>query len=536
MAPSRPGFKQRSPSLPKNSKFAGASVQPASEQFPVSHLQMSACALAEQDLHKPVRTLDQPKNNLPSGLQGSISVLECSSEMVPEESSSPLQSPVKDSGNNEFERQTIWQLREKFGTGYTTDYAVLGRSSLFALYNELMMLAEQIQCHDVLDPVGLGGPLAEGTTVVLRGHTGFWVGINNKNEIVCNKTDRSSAAAFTVKGVSTQNLGENFGHDSHVELKLMSEQFNDEIFLGIGTDVILCEPLSSQGHVTDTQFTMLSHGCRTIMSGQPIQIRSLSSGKTLEVAGEVVRARTADHGTLQRIVVEKVPVTSIQPTEPPYQSISLDDQAWLLHQGVCHALVDRQALADFLSSHLEGRLALLNAYAVVWEQAWSRNRIEQLDNCVNPSAPSRGSRKLTAKKLYDMFAGGVPEKDRANGDAFVDALRSFFAGALRMSRLEAACVQRVVEAFAAALVADTSFMDAFSASMLPVKDRKTYDTPELMIFGLAYLTTMLNTDLHNQQVSQKVFEHSKFIAAGKTCGMTHGFVQQVYRNIRKEEL
>merc|ERR1740121_3142761 len=101
-----------------------------------------------------------------------------------------------------------------------------------------------------------------------------------------------------------------------------------------------------------------------------------------------------------------------------------------------------------------------------------------------------------------MFSG-ISADDKTNGDVFTDALRSYFASALHMSQLEADCVQRVVEAFAQALVNDKAFLDPFTAPMLPEKERKTYRTPEEVIFGLAYTTMMLNTDAHSTQVAQK---------------------------------
>merc|ERR1740130_2316020 len=122
-----------------------------------------------------------------------------------------------------------------------------------------------------------------------------------------------------------------------------------------------------------------------------------------------------------------------------------------------------------------------------------------------------------------MFSG-INEDDKANGDMFSDALRSYFATALRMSQLEADCVQRVIEAFAAALVNDKPFSEAFSLSMLPEKERKTYCTPEEVLFGLAYTTMMLNTDAHNTQVTQKMWDTKKFVAAGKDCGVTSGLM------------
>merc|ERR1719436_1919288 len=107
-----------------------------------------------------------------------------------------------------------------------------------------------------------------------------------------------------------------------------------------------------------------------------------------------------------------------------------------------------------------------------------------------------------------MFSGMTPE-DRNNGNLFTSALRSFFATALRMSQLEADPVQRVIEAFAEALVSDASFLECFASSMLPEIERKTYRTPDEVLFGLTYTTLMLNTDMHNKQVAQRNVGHQK---------------------------
>jgi len=106
-----------------------------------------------------------------------------------------------------------------------------------------------------------------------------------------------------------------------------------------------------------------------------------------------------------------------------------------------------------------------------------------------------------------------------------------------MSQLEANPVQRVIEAFADALVADKAFLESFTASMLPEEERKTYRTPEEVIFGLTYTTVMLNTDLHNEQVAQKMFDVKKFTGApAKDCGVTGGLMMQIFKHIQKEEL
>ena len=45
--------------------------------------------------------------------------------------------------------------------------------------------------------------------------------------------------------------------------------------------------------------------------------------------------------------------------------------------------------------------------------------------------------------------------------------------------------------------------------------RQTYRTPDEVLFGLAYTTLMLNTDMHNKQVS-KLWRHKKSNRKGST--------------------
>merc|ERR1712151_891560 len=128
-------------------------------------------------------------------------------------------------------------------------------------------------------------------------------------------------------------------------------------------------------------------------------------------------------------------------------------------------------------------------------------------------------------------------QDKKNGDVFMSALRSFFADSLRVSQLEANNVMRIVEAFAAALVADATFLQVFSVSMLPEAERKVYRSPEEVLFGLTYTTMMLNTDAHNKQVGQKMFDKKKFVEkAGRDCGVRCALMSRIYQRVVEEEL
>eukprot|EP00929_Paragymnodinium_shiwhaense_P089056 TRINITY_DN49315_c0_g1_i1.p1 TRINITY_DN49315_c0_g1~~TRINITY_DN49315_c0_g1_i1.p1 ORF type:complete len:1277 (-),score=256.19 TRINITY_DN49315_c0_g1_i1:85-3915(-) len=130
----------------------------------------------------------------------------------------------------------------------------------------------------------------------------------------------------------------------------------------------------------------------------------------------------------------------------------------------------------------------------------------------------------------------VAPLERENGDLIVSALRSFFADALHVAQLEANNVMRIVEAFAAALVADKAFLNAFSPSMLPEDQRMVYKTPEEVLFGLAYTVMMLNTDVHSKQVKEGTWNQQKFVAAGKDCGVQAALMSQIFKRITENEL
>jgi len=97
-------------------------------------------------------------------------------------------------------------------------------------------------------------------------------------------------------------------------------------------------------------------------------------------------------------------------------------------------------------------------------------------------------------------------------------------------------VQRVVEAFAEALVSDRAFLDCFTASMLPEEERKEQKKTEDVIFMLTYMTIMINTDLHNHKVANKMWDVKKFVRAHRDCGVTTGLMNEIFKHIQKEEL
>lgn len=268
-------------------------------------------------------------------------------------------------------------------------------------------------------------------------------------------------------------------------------------------------------------------------------------------------------GTHQRISIEKSPAEGDVPPPCADAELAPDEKAWLFRRGVHFALVDKQQIAKFLSSHRPACKELLKTYTRLWEAEWRRGwsdvlrtGVEATDDSGSPGSRSTrdgrameasetsgaarpGSKAAPKKSKRDWIFGmvsSVSPEDKSNGNLFISALRSFFATALRMSQLEADPVQRVIEAFAEALVSDAGFLTCFTSSMLPEAERKTYRTPEEVLFGLTYTTLMLNTDLHNKQVAQKMWDTKKFVGAGKDCGVTGGLMMQIFKNVQKEEL
>jgi len=129
------------------------------------------------------------------------------------------------------------------------------------------------------------------------------------------------------------------------------------------------------------------------------------------------------------------------------------------------------------------------------------------------------------------------QEGNRNGDMLVDAMRSFFSDAIHMAHLEADEVQRLIEAFVEALISDASFLQCLSASLCSEKDRRSeYQTEEEILFGVTYMTIMLQTDLHNKNVIKKIWNPRKFMEAGKTISVTSGFMLQIYRNVKESPL
>eukprot|EP00927_Polykrikos_kofoidii_P041628 TRINITY_DN35482_c0_g1_i1.p1 TRINITY_DN35482_c0_g1~~TRINITY_DN35482_c0_g1_i1.p1 ORF type:complete len:1399 (-),score=183.56 TRINITY_DN35482_c0_g1_i1:81-4277(-) len=436
-----------------------------------------------------------------------------------------------------------------------------GEQSRKMLYEVLLMLCPQHRCSDVLDVVGLGGPVRVGDSIYLRGHAGRWIAIKG-TEVVCNKADRATATAFIIEG----KPGSTLKHGSKVAFRVSAppEQENgggdQQAPLGVIQRLCVNPTVSNSVRIItraenakceeDDMFAVQVDAPGTLMSGMPAYIKSLCASRIVDVEGEAVRARTQEKGTLQRIAIEKIP--SELPTACAPFDLKLEQKAWLLRRGVMQALVEKQSLAQFLSSHKAGSADLLKAYTRLWEEEWRAEWATVLNNLGgsddgsaspagrsgdsrSPKRPSSRPRSRTRDWIMDIFSG-ISHEDKVNGDMFMSAMRSFFAMALRMSQLEADPVMRVIEAFADALVSDEAFLQCFTPSMLPEKERKNYRTPDEVIFGLTYTTLMLNTDMHNKQVAHKTWDSKKFAAAGKGCSVTGGVMMQVFKNVQKEQL
>merc|ERR1712061_464863 len=78
----------------------------------------------------------------------------------------------------------------------------------------------------------------------------------------------------------------------------------------------------------DLQFIIQADGSETILSGMPVYLKAVGCGKMVEIVGDAVSARTKDCGTLQRIVMEKLP-DGATPVACPEQELSLEEKAWL---------------------------------------------------------------------------------------------------------------------------------------------------------------------------------------------------------------
>eukprot|EP00439_Symbiodinium_sp_Y106_P018864 s7812_g2.t1 len=359
------------------------------------------------------------------------------------------------------------------------------------------------------------------------------------------------------------------------------------------------------GSDTSMRFVAKTSSPAAVLSGTSVHFKSMATGKMMEVDGADVRARSNTEGTRQRIAVEKLAVDISLPEPSPDVDLTVEQKAWAYLQAAHCALVDRQNLARFLSSPKPHCKELLKAYTKLWESEWRvewrqtleipeesaasspGSRQSSRSNSAGPAATSDSSRprarsqsirrRMSRTDWILGMVGGVSSTadDKSNGNLFVSAMRSFFANAIKMSQLEAADpVQRVIEAFAEALVADAAFLSCFEASMLPEKEtrpqsseepcrgwgarlqqqanqdtrvgvfalvlrtvrqcaacrrllqkilvRQTYRKPDEVLFGLAYTTLMLNTDMHNKQVASKMWDSKKFVGAGKGCGVTGG--------------
>lgn len=452
------------------------------------------------------------------------------------------------------------------------------------LFELLGMLMAKERCPEALDPVGLGGIIKSGDNVMFRGHTGRWIGLKG-SDIVCNKPDRQSASQFVVEAKSTDLRSNCFALFRFIEAmdathgveasaasatggasaesgmsSAGSGGRNHRLGVSQNGDVRALQRREHRNVDMHMQFVVQLDSPGKIMSGMPIYLKSVALSKMIEVKGDKVRCRVQERGTLQRLVIEKVVDESDVPTPCPDMELSLAEKTWLLRRGVQFALLDKQHIASFLAGHKPGCKELLQSYTRMWEVEWRKEHAMSLgpaaagsdgspasaqSRTASPSDPSAKKEKAprstsrtraSTRDWLQELISGVSGDDKTNGDLFVAAMRSFFASALLLQQLEANPVQRVIEAFAEALVHDKGFLDAFSLSMLPEKERKTYRSSEEVIFGLCYTTLMLNTDAHNEQVSQKTWDAKKFVGAGKSCGVTGGLMMQIFKNITKEEL
>jgi len=411
------------------------------------------------------------------------------------------------------------------------------------LYQILAMLVVKYKCQDALDTVGLGGPLRPKDTVRFRGHTGRWIVAKDSGEVVCNGESRDSSTAFVLE--PSGRVDGNLQTGNVVSLQAVRRDGG-----ATSQQLGIVQPAGEVRlvHVGSADCTFIidvESATKKAYSGMPLFLKGKGSQKNIDVQTETVNARVQGRGTLQRINLDKIPAPDEIPEPAPERDFSDDMVCWLFRRGAQFALLDRQPLAAALSSHKGPAKDLLKAYTKLWKDEWKSTippdmfssaaasggrRISETDKKGRARSPSTWLGKLTGG------TGGSPI-DQANGDYFMMALRSYFATAIRMSQLEADCVQRVIEAFAMALAGDDDFMRSFRQSMRPEAERKVYKKEEDCLFGLAYMAIMLNTDAHNSQVAEKTWDLKKFVEdGGRDCGMTGGLMAQIFKLVAAEEL
>jgi len=400
------------------------------------------------------------------------------------------------------------------------------------LYECLTMITKSLKCIDCLETTGLAGEVQPNDTVYLRGHTGLYIGIKepkdpkDKRQVQCTMGTREEATPVTVN-----SGGEVVQDGAGVELYLSSREL-----LGVpeGGDMQMYDT-----QTPETQFVVHTEVPGVVLcSGQNLYLQSCT-GKYVAVHGSDVRSGTEERSTQQRLIMEKVPRDSDIPLGCPEATLTKNEEAWLFRRGVQYSLIDRQKFAKYVSLPKPDPQELIKVYAQLWENEWRTHCpivLAETDAVEGKDRKRRTRWNFGADRLFGMLshAGGI---DETNGDLLVDAFRSFFCNALRLSQLEADPVLRTIESFSAALMADPEFNKSFSQSMLPEAERPTYKNPEDVLFATTYMTLTINTELHNNAVGEKTFEDRKKLSeAAKTCGVTLGLMMQIYHNVSKEEL
>eukprot|EP00927_Polykrikos_kofoidii_P008928 TRINITY_DN13723_c0_g1_i1.p1 TRINITY_DN13723_c0_g1~~TRINITY_DN13723_c0_g1_i1.p1 ORF type:complete len:1567 (-),score=310.40 TRINITY_DN13723_c0_g1_i1:208-4809(-) len=427
------------------------------------------------------------------------------------------------------------------------------------LYSLLAMLAEKAELPQLTSVAGLGGQVCSGEVVFLRGHTGRYVSARPNGSVDCHAPERGVSEEFLV--MSTNNRPGPLGKGDTVTLEVASSG-REHLLLtatggtaagtGIVSEACLALPAGS-----GEQTFLLNHRRRAdagIMSGREVRIVSVPSERPLEVSGDTFRPGTAGAvtGARRRFFLEKV---------------------WVFSRGVHLGLVQKQHLASMLSKPGGEAKQLLRIFATQWATEWAQSfalakTLKGEDTTDGKSAVEASNGQLTGdNSSADAGSGSdhgrtigvaaaaaptemeavakirrffrrimVPPVECEIGDLFVNALRSYFSETLHVSQLEANNVMRLVEAFAASLVADASFLATFTPAMLPKEQRKTYKTNEEVLFGLTYMSMMLNTDAHSSQVAMKSWDKKTFVDGGKTCGVTPALMTQIYRRITESEL
>lgn len=205
------------------------------------------------------------------------------------------------------------------------------------------------------------------------------------------------------------------------------------------------------------------------------------------------------------------------------------EKAKVLRLAVRAGVVSLMRLSEVLSrlAHNE----LLTAYCRAWAMEFFRSYF----------LSRQASFGEVPNAHRSFFSRHSPQERfmRQCGRLVVDAMRDFFWRAMWAGGLESGPLQRLVDAFAAALSSHPDVSVRLEQSLVPPMDRLP-DVPDIerSVFFMTYLTLQLNTQLHNPnrghgpQSSVRVFASM----GRRVPGFQEPFSKKVYDLVRREPL